>query len=59
VVGADAWLSDLVGKTKPDSSACIKEPVANTNHRREKKAKPIDAAIRMAIDWWRSFARHK
>jgi hypothetical protein len=39
VVEASAWLSDLVGKTKPNLSACIKEPVANTNHRRGKKEK--------------------
>jgi hypothetical protein len=44
------WLLYLVGIERPDLLACVEEPVANADPRKDEEAEPVEAAIWTAID---------
>jgi hypothetical protein len=44
------WLPYLVGMERPDLLACIEEPMADPDPRKDNKAKPVEAAIWAAMD---------
>jgi uncharacterized C2H2 Zn-finger protein len=44
------WLPYLVGLERPDLLACIEEPVADPDPRKDEEAEPVEAAIWAAMD---------
>jgi hypothetical protein len=51
------WLPYLEGMERPDLMACIEEPVAEPDPRREQLAEPVEAAIWEAMDGLARFSQ--
>ena len=51
------WLPYLVGMERPDLLACVEEPVANADPRKDEEAEPVEAAIWAAMDGLARFSQ--
>jgi len=51
------WLRYLVGMERPDLLACVKEPVADADPRKDEAAEPVEAAIWAAMDGLARFSQ--
>jgi hypothetical protein len=51
------WLPCLVGMERPDLLACVKEPVADADPRKDEEAEPVEAAIWAAMNGLARFSQ--
>jgi hypothetical protein len=51
------WLPYLVGMERPDLLACVEEPVAIPDPRKDEEAEPVEAAIWAAMDGLARFSQ--